>query len=162
MIRCCSCPSPLRKIINGLDLLGCEECNLLWFSQGQLEKLDLRDERLSAFAQRRSVAEPQRGCLCPTCAIPMHFHQFPTAPHVVFGECYQCGGSFLSSEQLREIRENQLSPEDLEAYRGRLAHSIDGFTEAEHTRMNRRGLGSLARKWKRLKSWRKTTHQDEG
>jgi len=46
----------------------------------------------------------------------MHAHKYSSAKEVNVDECYGCGGFFLDSGELREIRENYMSEGERNAY----------------------------------------------
>jgi len=63
------------------------------------------------------VNDAERGLLkCPKCGMVMQVHKYSKAKEVNVDECYGCGGFFLGSGGLREIRENYMSREERDAY----------------------------------------------
>ena len=154
-MKCSACDNELTLLFEDIELKGCEECKFLWFTQGQLERIDLMSDTLADFAETTSEVELSQEAICPSCGIPLHFHKYPTAPQVSYPECYNCAGSYLSASQLKEIRENSLNPAQLETYRNQLAHSVEGFTQAEDKRTTRQGQSGFARKWNQFRFWAK-------
>src|SRR5438876_1143343 len=95
------CPACKQEMINkdfgGIQVDVCENgCKGLWLDQGELRRLDEKNEGLGA-ALEAALRYPsnnrgQRGQLvCPKCSIPMHTHKYNRAKEVNVDECYQCG-----------------------------------------------------------------------
>ena len=176
VLDCCYCGEPMEMLFPELagGLLGCDCCKLLWFRHGQMERVDLMDDRLEDFAHSSSGVELKSGIQeqlmtdkgkgrdskpvsktgkleCSSCDIPMHFHKYFSAPQVFHPECYSCGAICLSAAMLKEIRENSMNAAQLEAYRNQLAHSIVGYTQAEEATVARKNTKNFAKMWQK---WR--------
>jgi len=120
----------------GVNVDVCESgCKGIWFDRGELRMLDEHDEGLGA-ALEAALQSPrqndgQRGPLtCPACHIPMHTHAYKRDQEVNLDECYKCGGIFLDSGELKEIRDHYLSDAQVKAYADQLIASVPGYGEA--------------------------------
>jgi Zn-finger nucleic acid-binding protein len=96
-------------------------CKGIWFDWGELKALDENDEgageALEEALKSPRINDSGRGPLkCPKCGIAMHAHKYSSAKEVNVDECYGCGGFFLDSGELREIREHHMSQEERDAY----------------------------------------------
>ncbi len=96
-------------------------CKGIWFDWGELKELDEQNEgageALEAALKSLRVNDSGRGPLkCPKCGISMHAHKYSSAKEVNVDECYGCGGFFLDSGELRDIREHHMSQEERDAY----------------------------------------------
>jgi len=155
-MHCNACDSELETVIEDLNLLGCQKCGLLWFTQGQFERINLvKEPLLEEFADIEDCKTIEKGERCNKCDIPLHFHKFPINPNVLYAECYNCSGAYITAAQLKDIREHSMNEEQLEAYRNSLAHSVEGFTQAEDIRHSRQGHGKLASLWRKCRFWSK-------
>jgi len=96
-------------------------CKGIWFDWGELKALDESHEGVGK-ALEEALKSPrsndaERGPLkCPKCGMVMQVHKYSKAKEVSVDECYGCGGFFLDSGELREIRENYMSQEERDAY----------------------------------------------
>jgi hypothetical protein len=134
-----NCPVCKKEMVTenfGVDVDVCENgCKGIWFDHGKLEMLDQKNEGLGAAleAALRSPRnnEGKRGQIkCPKCSIPMHTHKFKRAQEVNVDECYKCGGFFLDSGELTEIRNNYMSDAEVSAYADKIANSVPEFSQA--------------------------------
>ena len=96
-------------------------CKGIWFDWGELKELDASGKgagkALGEALESPRVNDAGRGPLkCPKCGMAMHEHKYRSAKEVNVDECYGCGGFFLDSGELREIRENYMSDEERDAY----------------------------------------------
>ena len=96
-------------------------CKGIWFDWGELSSLDEGNEGVGEALQEalRSprVNDASRGQLgCPKCGMPMHSHRYSNAKEVSVDECYGCGGFFLDSGELRQMRDNYMSEKEQDAY----------------------------------------------
>ena len=57
----------------------------------------------------------------------MHSHKYKRAKEVNVDECYQCGGFFLDSGELTEIRDHHMSDAEVTAYTQQLAASVPEY-----------------------------------
>ncbi|MGH7738518.1 MAG: zf-TFIIB domain-containing protein, partial [bacterium] len=116
----------------GMNVEVCESgCKGIWFDHGELQLMDQPGEGLGA-ALEAALRNPrnndaQRGQInCPKCSIPMHAHRFKRDEEVNVDECYACGGFFLDSGELKEIRDHYMSDEQVKAYADQLINAVPG------------------------------------
>jgi Zn-finger nucleic acid-binding protein len=106
----------------GVQVDVCRDgCKGIWFDWLELVRLDENSEGAGAALEEalRSprVNDADRGQLnCPKCGIPMQTHKYKSAKEVNVDECYGCGGFFLDSGELQEVRDNYMTEEEEEAY----------------------------------------------
>jgi len=96
-------------------------CKGIWFDWGELEQLDENHEgvgrALEEALKSPRVNDADRGPInCPKCGIAMHTHKYGRAKEVNVDECYACGGFFLDSGELRQIRDSYMSNQERDAY----------------------------------------------
>jgi Zn-finger nucleic acid-binding protein len=81
----------------------------------------------------------------------MHAHKYSKAKEVNVDECYGCGGFFLDSGELREVRENYMSQEERDAYVQKLVADtpLGGDAKKAEIRadVSRKLGGLLSRRW---------------
>ena len=135
-MKCPVCGKEMVEKDFGVEVQVCENgCKGIWFDRGALGKLDEKSEGVGS-ALEEALRCPrnnggQRGqILCPKCSIPMHTHKYKRAKEVNVDECYQCGGFFLDSGELTEIRDNHMSDPEVKAYTGQLAASVPEYGKA--------------------------------
>ena len=131
-----NCPVCQKEMVvedfGGVSIDVCKTgCKGLWFDWMELGKLDEKNEGLGAALQEAlsydRTNDDSRGQInCPKCNLAMHIHKYTSAKEVNIDECYQCGGFFLDSGELKAIRENFMSEEERDAYMQKL---LDGSTE---------------------------------
>ncbi len=132
-MKCPVCGKEMVEKDFGVEVHVCENgCKGIWFDRGALAKLDEKNEGAGA-ALEEALRCPrnnggQRGqILCPICSIPMHSHKYKRAKEVNVDECYQCGGFFLDSGELTEIRDHHMSDAEVTAYTQQLAASVPEY-----------------------------------
>ena len=137
-MKCPACGTEMVAENLGVNVDVCENgCKGIWFDQDELRMLDENNEGLGA-ALEAALRDPrrndeQRGPLtCPKCAIPLHTHRFERAQEVNVDECYNCGGFFLDSGELAEIRDNYMSDAQVKEYVDRIVQAVPGYAEEEH------------------------------
>ena len=137
-MKCPACGTEMVAENLGVNVDVCENgCKGIWFDQDELRMLDENNEGLGA-ALEAALRDPrrnddQRGQLtCPKCAIPLHTHRFERAQEVNVDECYNCGGFFLDSGELAEIRDNYMSDAQVKDYVDRIMQAVPGYVEEEH------------------------------
>ena len=96
-------------------------CKGIWFDWQELIRLDENYEGLGrtleeALKSPRVNDAGREPLKCPKCEIAMRAHKYSSAKEVNVDECYGCGGFFLDSGELREIRDNYMSEEERDAY----------------------------------------------
>ena len=88
---------------------------------------------------------------CPKCGIKMREHKYRNAKEVNVDECYACGGFFLDSGELKQIRDNYMSEDEREVYVQRLVGETPQREDAQKTTLRSEGcniLGSLlGKRW---------------
>jgi uncharacterized protein len=120
----------VSKDFGGVQVEECSNgCHGLWFDWGEIKKLDQKNQ---GFGQALQVAlnyprynDANRPPLkCPKCSVVMHQHLFESAKEINVDECYQCGGFFLDSGELRVIRDKFMSEAERAAYQENLLAQI--------------------------------------
>ena len=111
---------------------GCKGLWLEWFA---LIKLDEKNEGLGDALQQAlhypRVNDETRGALnCPKCHIAMHRHLSKSDKEVSIDECYNCGGFFLDSGELNEIREHHMSEAEENAYADNMLTNLPSYQQA--------------------------------
>jgi uncharacterized protein len=109
-------------------------CKGIWFDWGELKKLDERNEGLGEALQNAlkypRVNDVSRGVIsCPKCNLPMHRHVYESDKDVNVDECFKCGGFFLDSGELREIRDHHMSEQERAAYLQRLINNLPSYQQ---------------------------------
>jgi len=138
----------------------CENgCKGMWFDWTELRQLDEKNEGMGLALQEalrsNRANDTDRGPLnCPKCGLPMHSHKYSNAKEVNVDECYACGGFFLDSGELKEIRENFMSEQERDAYVQKLCEQVPGFKDLEKQAEKNRTrnescsvLGGTLRQW---------------
>jgi Zn-finger nucleic acid-binding protein len=148
----------------GVEVYVCENgCKGIWFDQGELRMLDKNNEGLGA-ALQEALKSPrnnhgQRGQInCPRCSIPMHTHKYARAKEVNVDECYSCGGFFLDSGELTEIRDNYMSDAEINAYADQIANSVPEYAREKKdldAEKNREEAIQAYTKFMTVNYWRK-------
>jgi Zn-finger nucleic acid-binding protein len=59
----------------------------------------------------------------------MHTHKYKRDKEVNVDECYNCGGFFLDSGELTDIRNNYMSDAEVSAYVDKMISSVPGYSE---------------------------------
>jgi|GEM_PF-1166443 len=136
-MKCPVCALEMVQEDFGLKVEVCETgCKGIWFDHGELERLDQVGEGMgpaleAALRSPRTNADPRGQIKCPKCAIPMHTHKFKRDKEVNVDECYACGGFFLDSGELKEIRDHYMSDDEVKGYTDQIAkQSAPGFEDA--------------------------------
>lgn len=149
--------SMVEEIFGNVHVDVCKNgCKGIWFDWGELKRLDESNEgtgeALEEALKSPRVNDAERGQLkCPKCGIAMHVHKYSSAKEVNVDECYGCGGFFLDSGELREIREHHMSHEERDVYIDKLINDTPtaGVGEKAGLRADAcRMLGGLlGRRW---------------
>ena len=153
-MKCPACGQEMVKKNFGVDVDVCENgCKGIWFDQGELARLDEKNEGIGAALQAalRSPRHNDAGrppLTCPQCSIPMHAHKFKRAKEVNVDECYQCGAFFLDSGELTEIRDHYMNDAEVAAYAEELLKTVPEYALARQ---------KLAAEKQRLEAIRKFT-----
>jgi Zn-finger nucleic acid-binding protein len=118
--------SMIEEDFGGVKVNVCRDgCKGMWFDWGQLAKLDKSNEGLGDALQEAlhfpRINDENRGQInCPKCGLLMHRHPYIYNKGVNVDECYKCGGFFLDSGELTEIRLHHMSEQEEAAYLGKL------------------------------------------
>lgn len=134
-MKCPACGQEMTCEDFGVSVDVCENgCKGIWFDHGELGKLDERNEGAGAALQsalrspRRS--DGNRGVIrCPKCDIPMHTHRYARARAVDVDECYGCGGFFLDSGELTELRDHHMSDAEVAAFADQMTGTVPGYAQ---------------------------------
>lgn len=136
-------------------------CKGIWFDWGELTRLDENSEGLGkaledALQYPRSNDAKRPQLKCPKCAIPMRSHKYKSNKEVNIDECYGCGGYFLDSGELRQIRENFMSEADRDAYIQKLLAEDSQWQQYEEEKLaaKQKARTSAANKFGRILSIR--------
>ena len=96
-------------------------CKGIWFDWGELTRLDENHEGLGKaleeallYPRTNDADRPQ--LKCPRCSTPMRPHKYKNNKEVNVDECYACGGFFLDSGELCQIRDEFMTEADRDAY----------------------------------------------
>ncbi len=122
-MKCPACKSEMvEQDFKDVVVDVCKDgCKGIWFDWHELAKLDEKNEGLGQALQEalqhvRANDENRGQINCPKCSIPMHIHKYVSAKEINVDECYACGGFFLDSGELREIRDNFMSEQECKQY----------------------------------------------
>ncbi len=120
----------------GVSVDVCRDgCMGLWLDWMELIKLDENNEGMGDLL-KQALASPRkndgdRGVLmCPKCNEPMHRHLCTVDKGVNVDECYDCGGFFLDSGELEDIREHHMTEEEEQAYADELTKGMPDYQQA--------------------------------
>jgi len=138
LVRCPVCGKEmLEEDFGGVKVDVCVRgCKGIWFDWFELSRLDEQDEgfgnALKEALEYPRVNDENRGPInCPKCGLPMHIHRYKTAQEVNVDECYSCGGIFLDSGELRDIRGHFMSEEEQKEYFQKLIEDIPEYAAAK-------------------------------
>ncbi len=113
----------------------CENgCKGIWFDHGELALLD-ESHKGSGAALEAALRYPktnagQRGQIpCPKCGIPMHIHKYLRDKEVNVDECYKCGGFFLDSGELTDIRDHYMNDAEVNTYMQQMINAAPSYTQ---------------------------------
>ena len=122
-MNCPVCKEPMvEEDFGGVLVDVCQAgCKGIWFDWKELSRLDEKNEGFGQALQDAlhypRTNPPHREKLpCPKCGVLMFAHQYQSAKEVNVDECYGCGGFFLDSGELQEIRDAFMSEHEREAY----------------------------------------------
>ena len=123
-------------------------CKGIWFDWGELKDLDENHEGLGKALEEALNSprqnNPERGRLnCPKCGIKMRHHKYKNAKEVSVDECYACGGFFLDSGELKQIRDNYMSEDEREVYVQRLVSETPLRQDTQKALLRAAGCNSL-------------------
>ncbi len=137
-MECPACgKSMVEEDFGGVHVDVCSKgCRGIWFDWQELVQLDENSEGAGnaleeALRSPRFKQEDRERLFCPKCGMAMHAHKYSSAKEVSVDECYGCGGFFLDSGELKEIRDQYMSEEERDAYVDKLLADIPEFKEME-------------------------------
>jgi Zn-finger nucleic acid-binding protein len=143
--------SMVEQNFGGVQVDVCSKgCKGIWFDWLELVRLDENDEgagqALEEALKSPRVNDANREKLnCPKCGSAMHAHKYASAKEVSVDECYGCGGFFLDSGELKEVRDNYMSEEEQDAYVDKLLADVPEYKEmAEEIRQEKAELRASA------------------
>jgi len=132
-MKCPVCSKEMVEQDFGVKVDVCKNgCKGIWFDHGELVKLDEKNEGLGqalkeALHYPRANDENRGRLLCPKCGIPMQTHKYKRSKEVNVDECYSCGGFFLDSGELTEIRDTYMSDEEVHAYMKKIIDAAPAY-----------------------------------
>ena len=135
-MKCPVCSTEMVQKDFGADVDVCANgCKGIWFDQHELRKLDEKNEGLGnaleeALRYPRNNAGSRGQIACPKCSMPMQTHKYRNAQEVNVDECYGCGGFFVDSGELTEMRDYQMSDAQVTAYIDNLTNAIPEYAQA--------------------------------
>lgn len=160
-MNCPVCEKPMvEEDFGGVQVDVCKDgCKGIWFDWLELVRLDENSEGAGAALEEalRSprVNDADRGQLnCPKCQMAMQMHKYKSAKEVNVDECYGCGGFFLDSGELQEVRDSYMTEEEEDAYVQKLLEEVPEYQamkeemaaqKAEQREAAGRKLGRLLR-----------------
>ncbi len=164
-MKCPACGEEMTTEDFGIEVDVCESgCKGIWFDHGELVKLDEQSEGLGA-ALENALRSPRRNdddrdpIRCPKCDIPMHTHKYNRAKAINVDECYGCGGFFLDSGELTEIRDHFMDDAEVAAYTAQMSKAVPEYTEElSHVQAAQKRAGAIHKltKFLTVSYWRKT------
>lgn len=146
----------IEKDFGGAKVDICEAgCKGIWFDWMELIKLDEKNEgtgnALKEALNYPRINDDTRGKInCPKCGIPMHMHKYQSSKEVNVDECYACGGFFLDSGELKEIRDTFMSEQEEEEYLQKLLTDIPDYQQAETDLAKKKIRNEALRKYTRF------------
>ena len=151
-MNCPVCKKVMTEEDFGVKVDVCRDgCKGIWFDCGELSKLDEKNEGFGAALQEAlhfpRVNDEKRGIIqCPKCNEPMHRHLFSSNKEVNVDECYDCGGFFLDSGELKEIRDHHMTAKEETAYAQKLLANLPDYQDAlQHQAKNKIRAEALRR-----------------
>ena len=136
-MKCPVCGKEMVQEDFGVQVEVCENgCKGMWFDQGELRRLDEKNKGLGAALEQalrypRSNDDKRGPITCPRCSLPMHTHKYQRDQEVNVDECYKCGGFFLDSGELTEIRNHYMNDVEVAAYADKLIASVPEYSLAQ-------------------------------
>lgn len=134
-MKCPACGEEMTCEDFGVSVDVCENgCHGIWFDHGELRELDEQNEGVGA-ALENALRAPRRNdgdrapVRCPKCDIPMHTHKYDRARAINVDECYGCGGFFLDSGELTEIRDHFMNDAEVAAYAKQMTTTVPEYAE---------------------------------
>lgn len=149
--------SMVEEDFGGILIDVCKNgCKGIWFDWGELKDLDENHEGVCT-ALEEALKSPRKNdadrdpLKCPKCGMKMREHKYRNTKEVNVDECYACGGFFLDSGELKQIRDNYMSEDERETYVQRLVSETSLGENSQKTTLRAEGchaLGSLfSKRW---------------
>jgi len=133
-MNCPVCEKPMvEEDFGGIQVDVCKDgCKGIWFDWLELVRLDENHEGLGVSLgealKNPRVNDGDRGQInCPKCGMTMHTHKYKSAKEVNVDECYGCGGFFLDSGELQEVRDSYMTEEQEDAYVQKLLEEVPEY-----------------------------------
>ncbi len=136
-----NCPvdnqSMTSEDFGGVSVFVCQEgCHGMWLDWAELHKLEDKNIAMSAAMQEAltwpDISNADLPALkCPKCGESMHRHVAEDDKQVTLDECYDCGGFFLASGQLAEIRAHEMTHDEEQTYADKLANGLPDWVQAQ-------------------------------
>ena len=137
-MNCPACNKEMQEQdLGGVVVDVCAQgCHGIWFDWLELVKIDEPGEgsgdALAQAMMHPHLNDANRGPInCPKCNMPMRVHTYKRAQTVHVDECYQCGGFFLDSGELRLVRESYMTDREYAEFVDQLVGDIEGMPEYE-------------------------------
>lgn len=136
-MNCPACGTAMvEEDFGGIKVDICRNgCEGLWFDWTELARLDEKDEgcgkALEDALGSSRVNESRSPLQCPKCQKVMHIHRYSASKEVNVDECYNCGGFFLDSGELKTIRDTHMTEEEQEAYIEKLIAEIPEYARSQ-------------------------------
>lgn len=135
------CPVCQKEMVEqdfgGVKVDVCKDgCKGIWFDWFELSKLDEKNEGLGnalkqALNYPRINDEKRAQVNCPKCNLPMHIHKYQSSKEVNVDECYNCGGFFLDSGELKTVRDTFMSEQERAEYEEKLFNELPSYQQAQ-------------------------------
>jgi uncharacterized protein len=137
-MKCPICAKEMtEQNFGGVNVDVCKDgCKGIWFDWMELIKLDEKDEGLGG-ALKEAMEFPRVNdanrapLLCPKCGIKMHSHKYQQSRFVNVDECYNCGGFFLDSGELRAIKEKHMTDQEEKQYAEQMLADMPEYQRAK-------------------------------
>ncbi len=137
-MKCPVCKAAMiEQDFGGVKVDVCKEgCKGIWFDWHELSKLDEKNEGLGnalkeALSYARVNDENREQIKCPKCGIPMHIHKYQSSKEINVDECYNCGGFFIDSGELKVIRDTFMSEQECQAYSQKILNDNPIYNQAK-------------------------------
>jgi Zn-finger nucleic acid-binding protein len=121
----------------GINVFVCRDgCKGMWLTWAELHKLEDKNMAMSA-AMQESLTWPEQSnadlpaLKCPNCGEVMHRHLAEDDKQVSLDECYACGGFFLASGQLAELRAHEMTQGEEQGYADKLVNGLPEWIQAQ-------------------------------
>jgi uncharacterized protein len=137
-LKCPACGKTMvDQDFGGVQAHTCANgCKGIYFDWLQMQKRDHKNQGFgdalqAALQSPRSNDTNRERLHCPKCSLLMYRHQFALDKEVNIDECYGCGGMFLDSGELKELRDHSMSPQEEQAYLNKLVEDMPETKELE-------------------------------